>query len=175
LRPFRAVPKRFRELALWRRENPGTPLAKSQGVDKLTIRAFMSPSPHTIGVDQPLRVALEIMSAHRIRHLPVLANGQLVGILSSRDLEVACAMADVDPSKVTVEEVMTPDPFTIEAESSLEWIAMEMAEHRYGSTVVLEDHKVIGMFTTVDALRALQDALGRSRRRRKHTPLPRRA
>jgi acetoin utilization protein AcuB len=144
-------------------------------MDKLTIRAFMSPAPHTIGVDQPLRVAAEVMAAHGIRHLPVLAEGQLVGILSKRDLDVACLLPGVDPDRVTVEEAMTPDPFSITAESSLEWIVMEMSQHKYGATVVVDGKKVVGVFTTVDALRALQDLLGRSRRRRKPAHLARRA
>jgi acetoin utilization protein AcuB len=139
----------------------------SEGMDKLTIRNFMTASPHTIGADQPLRVAAELMRAHRIRHLPVLSNGKLVGILSQRDLDLAMGLASVAPGKQPVEDAMTPDPFAISPESSLEWIVMEMAEHKYGSTVVVENGKVVGVFTTVDALRALQTLLGRSRRRRR--------
>jgi acetoin utilization protein AcuB len=167
--------KDLREIARKAGAGAGTPLAIGRGVDKLTIRAFMTASPHTIGIDQPLRVALELMNAHRIRHLPVLQDGELVGLLSKRDLEVALALPGVDAARVAVEEAMTPDPFAISPDTSLEWIAMEMAEHKYGSTVVVDGKKVVGVFTTVDALRALQEALGRSRRRRKHTPLPRRA
>ncbi|HZS42142.1 MAG TPA: CBS domain-containing protein [Polyangia bacterium] len=63
---------------------------------------------------------------------------------------------------------MTPDPFTITPDSSLEWVALEMAEHKFGSVVVVEHNEVVGVLTTVDALRALQDLLGRSRRRRRH-------
>jgi acetoin utilization protein AcuB len=133
-------------------------------MDKLTIRNFMTISPHTIGVDQPLRVAAELMRAHRIRHLPVLSDGKLVGILSQRDLDLALGMTGV-AGKLPVEDAMTPDPFAISPESSLEWIVMEMAEHKYGCTVVIENGKVVGVFTTVDALRALQTLLGRSRRR----------
>jgi acetoin utilization protein AcuB len=175
LRPTAHAGEDLRETGGKPATGAGTPLAIGRGVDKLTIRAFMTPSPHTIGADQPLRVALEVMNAHRIRHLPVLRDGDLVGLLSKRDLEVALALPGVDPATVEVEEAMIPDPFAISPDSSLEWIAMEMAEHKYGSTVVVDGKKVVGVFTTVDALRALQEALGRSRRRRKHTPVPRRA
>lgn len=135
-------------------------------MSKLTVRGYMTRSPRTIGADQSLRAASEVMRAHGIRHLPVLAQGRLVGVLSQRDLDVVSAMKGVDPAVVTVEEAMTPEPFAISPESSLEWVALEMAQHKYGSTVVMEGPKVVGVFTTVDALRALQDLLRRSRRRR---------
>src|SRR5689334_20256655 len=55
----------------------GTALAISPGMDKLTIRACMTHAPQTIGVDQTLTVASEMMHAHHIRHLPVLSEGTL--------------------------------------------------------------------------------------------------
>ena len=124
----------------------------------------MSPSPHTIGATQPLRVAREIMQAQKIRHLPVLADGILVGVLSQRDLDVALAMPGVEANKIPVEDVMTPEPFAISPESSLEWVVMEMARRRCGSVVVVDGRKVVGVFTTVDALHALEELLGRARR-----------
>src|SRR4051812_27537333 len=103
---------------------------------KPTIRAYMSPVPHTIGADQPLSTAAQIMRAKKIRHLPVLADGELVGLLSERDLAVA-------PPDAVVEEAMAPNVFTLSPDTSLEWVAMEMAQHKYGSTVVVEGKKVI--------------------------------
>jgi acetoin utilization protein AcuB len=134
-------------------------------MDKLTLRACMTPSPHTIGADQPLRVAVEVMRAHRIRHLPVLSDGKLVGLLSQRDLDVALAFPG-DSQSLKIEDVMAPDPLRLSPDSSLEWVVMEMAEHKFGSIVVVERNKVVGVFTTVDALRALQQLLRERRRRR---------
>lgn len=145
---------------------------------KLTIRAFMTPAPHTIGVDQSLATAREVMRARRIRHLPVLDGGALVGILSERDVALVGGIEGVDAAQVTVGEAMTPDPHTISPESSLEWVAAEMAQAKFGSVIVVERGHVVGIFTTVDALRALGDLLGRARRRRRNgkaTPLRKRA
>jgi acetoin utilization protein AcuB len=144
-------------------------------MDKLTIRACMTRAPHTIGADQPLTVASALMRAHRIRHLPVLSEGRLVGLLSERDIALVQSMPGVKPGRVIVEEAMSQDPYTISPDSSLEWVVMQMAEHKYGSTVVVEDNRVVGVFTTVDALRTLQSLLGRARRRRKPTRTTRKA
>jgi acetoin utilization protein AcuB len=134
-------------------------------MEKPTIGSYMIADPVTIGADQPLARAHEIMRARRVRHLPVLSQGRLVGIVSDRDLRLVENLKDVDPTVVTVEEAMTPDPFTIGPDSSLEWVAMEMAQHKYGSTLVVDRGRVVGVFTTVDALRALQGLLADSRRR----------
>jgi acetoin utilization protein AcuB len=144
-------------------------------MDKLTVRGFMTPSPHTIGVDQTLTVAHEIMRQHKIRHLPVLRAGKLVGMVTQRDLQLIETLPGVNPSEVQVEDAMTEEPYAISPNTSLEWIAMEMAEHKYGSTVVVDRGQVVGVFTTVDALRALQYLLGRSRRRRRPAKLERSA
>jgi acetoin utilization protein AcuB len=130
----------------------------------ITVRGYMTAAPHTIGVDQSLAAASQMMSEHRIRHLPVLAAGQLVGLVSQRDLRLIESLRDVDPAEVTVEEAMTPDPFAITPDTELEGVVKEMAQHKYGSAIVVERGEVVGLFTTVDALRALQDLLHRAHR-----------
>ena len=125
-----------------------------------SVADYMTRSPHSIGLDQPLSQAHKLMREHHIRHLPVLSGGRLVGILSDRDLAFVEALRDVDPSRVTVEDAMTAMPYSITQSTPLAKVAREMAEHRYGSAVIMEESHVIGVFTTTDALRALADALG---------------
>jgi CBS domain-containing protein len=136
-------------------------------MNKLTVRAFMTASPHTVGVDQPLAVARDLMRRFRIRHLPVLRAGELVGLLSERDLGLVELMPGVDTAVVTVEEAMAGAPYTIDAGSSLEWLATDMCQRRADAAVVTDGGHVVGVFTTVDALRALEELLGRARRRRR--------
>jgi acetoin utilization protein AcuB len=137
-------------------------------MDKLTVRAFMTPAPHTVGADQSLAVAREIMRTFKIRHLPVLRAGELVGIVSERDLSMVELMPGVHPTLLAVEEAMSPTPYCIAPDCSLEWVATEMSERRIDAAVVMVHDRVAGVFTTVDALRALQQLLGRARRRRRH-------
>ena len=143
------------------------PIGRVTAVDKLTVRKYMTPAPHTIGHDQPLVVAHRLMRQHGIRHLPVLEEGRLVGIVTERDLQLIETLRDVDPAEVLVEEAMTADPYAISPNTSLEWVVAEMAQHKYGSVVVLDHTRVVGVFTTVDALRALEGLLSRARRRRR--------
>jgi acetoin utilization protein AcuB len=139
-------------------------------MNQLTVRSYMTPHPRTIGRDQPLSVAHRMMRENHIRHLPVLSQSRLVGIVTDRDLRLIETLADVDPEEVKVEEAMADEPFTIRSDAPLEEVALEMARHKYGSAVVVDDGEVVGVFTTIDALRALQDLLARVRRRRPARP-----
>ena len=127
---------------------------------KPTIRKFMTADPYTIGQEQTLAVAHKVMREHRVRHLPVLEGGKLVGVLSQRDLHLIETLRDVDPATTTVEEAMTMDVYVTSPSTPLEEVARTMAEHKYGSAVVVDRGKIAGVFTTVDALSALAHVLG---------------
>lgn len=126
----------------------------------LTIRDYMTESPHTIGSEQTLAMAHALMREHSIRHLPVLHGGQLAGMVTVRDLHLVETLKDVEPDAVRVEEAMTPDPYVVAPSALLRDVAGEMAERKLGSAIVVEGKKVVGVFTTVDALRALVEAIG---------------
>lgn len=123
------------------------------------MRDVMTESPHTIGKDQTLETASQMMRDKSIRHLPVLDGGQLLGILSNRDIYLIETLQDVDATRVTVEEAMSTDPYAVPPNAELKEVAREMAEKKYGAAVVMEGRKVIGIFTTVDALDALAKRL----------------
>lgn len=124
-----------------------------------SIRAHMTPTPHTIGRDQTLAFAHALMRTHQIRHLPVLTGGKLVGIVSDRDLRFIESLKDVDPQRVLVEEAMTQEPYTVASTAPLGEVVRTMAENRYGAALVVDEGHVIGIFTAVDALRVLADVL----------------
>ncbi len=121
------------------------------------VTAYMSRNPHSIGRQQTMASAHAIMKEHGIRHLPVLEAGRVVGLVSDRDLNLIEALKDVDPTKVSVEEAMTQDPYVVSSTEPLGDIVREMATHKYGSAIVVDGSKLVGMFTTVDALRAFAD------------------
>lgn len=129
---------------------------------RAAIREFMTPLPHTIGRDQPLSAAHRLMNEHHIRHLPVLSAGQLVGIVSDRDLKFVEALKDVDPERVTIEEAMSQAPYTVAPSAPLGEVVAQMASERYGAALVLEHGHVVGIFTAIDALRTLADLLGKT-------------
>jgi acetoin utilization protein AcuB len=122
---------------------------------QFAIKRWMTPTPHSIGKEQSLSVAHQVMKRHALRHLPVLERGKLVGMLSERDLLFLETITDVDPEKETVEQGMTQDVYCVSPEAQVEVVAREMVTHRYGCAVVVEDSKIVGIFTTIDALSLL--------------------
>jgi acetoin utilization protein AcuB len=65
----------------------------------------------------------------------------------------------VDPETVTVEDAMTPAPYTVSPQAPLDVVAEEMAEHKYGCAVVMDNGHVVGVLTTVDLARVLAQVL----------------
>ncbi len=124
-----------------------------------TIQKYMSTSPHSVGPAQSLQTASAMMHEHQIRHLPVLSGGQLVGILSERDVALITSMKGVDATTTTVEDAMTSSVYSVSPDAPLDEVAAEMAERKFGSVVVLSNQKVVGVFTTVDVCGALADLL----------------
>lgn len=119
------------------------------------IENYMSSVLVVIGPQDTLAEAARRMRLHEIRHLPVVDGKHVIGVLSQRDVYLVETFKGVDPSRVLVEEVMRKDPYVVEAEDSLTKVASTMAERKIGSAIVAHDGKLLGLFTTTDALRAL--------------------
>mgnify|MGYP002619699062 CR=1 FL=1 len=117
-----------------------------------TIRDEMTPLTHSIGDEQPMAEASRRMRAQRIRHLPVLRGGRLLGILSARDLALVESLPGVDPETVAVSQAMTEEPYAVSPDTSLLEVLEQMASHKYGAALVVEGDKPVGIFTTVDAI-----------------------
>jgi acetoin utilization protein AcuB len=126
--------------------------------DSRTVAAWMTAQLHTIGDDQTLAEARERMQHHDVRHLPVLHGGHLVGVVSTRDIALVEALPGVDITRVTVDEAMAEEPWTVTPDTTLAQVASVMAARKLGTAIVVDRHdadRVIGVFTTTDALRAL--------------------
>ena len=123
-----------------------------------SVRNAMTASPHTLVKDASAKLAMSMMQNYRIRHIPVLEGGKLVGVVSDRDLKLALSL--VSESGITVENLMTPDPYVVGPEAPLDDVIAEMELKKYGCAVVQDsDGKVIGIFTVIDALRVLREKL----------------
>lgn len=119
---------------------------------RTSIGEVMTSSPHTIGCEQPLARAFDMMREFKLRHLPVVADGKLVGVLSQRDLYVVEAVAGANHRVCSVAEAMAKGTYTVAPSEPVASVARVMAEQRYGSAVVVDDGKVVGIFTGTDAL-----------------------
>ena len=123
------------------------------------IEKFMTTVPHTIGSDTSLAKAEKMMAEYRVRHLPVLDGGRLVGILSDRDIKMVMGFKDVNPDEVSVSEACSEEPFKVSPKAPLTEVCNEMAAHKYGSVLVVDNNKLVGIFTWVDALNAFAELM----------------
>jgi acetoin utilization protein AcuB len=124
------------------------------------ISRYMSAPPITIERRATLARAHTVMREHAIRHLPVVDRGELCGILSDRDLHFFQKAAGLSP-KTPVEEIMTEHPFVVTSDTPLDEVAAVMGERKIGSVVVAGKRGIEGVFTAVDACRALAEILRR--------------
>lgn len=123
------------------------------------IRKYMTTDIQTIGDEQTMSVAHRMMRELHIRHLPVLHQGKIVGVVTDRDLHLVETFQDVDPSKISVSEAMTQDPYVVGPDAPLDEVVATMAAKKYGSAIVTDHGHVVGIFTTVDACTAFADLL----------------
>jgi acetoin utilization protein AcuB len=124
-----------------------------------SVADYMTPGPYFVGPFEPLPKAHQIMREHGIRHLPVVADGTLVGILSDRDINLVQTLAHARPEEITVEDAMTSDPYVVSPDAPLNHVARVMQQRRIGSAIVVDHGGVAGVFTLTDALQALVEAL----------------
>jgi acetoin utilization protein AcuB len=128
-----------------------------------SVSKYMSTQPWTIECDASIHEASELMRKHQIRHLPVLEDGRLVGVVSERDLQLLDAADGPRARTVHVNEAMTERPCIVTGDTSLDEVATIMSEHKYGSVIVVGRNGVEGIFTSVDACRVLADVLQQHR------------
>ena len=123
----------------------------------MKIRDIMRPEPFTIGDTDTLGSAQHAMRRSNIRHLPVLASGKLVGMLSERDVLAARARAGDDEDNwwaITVHDAMHAPAQTAAPDDSLTEVAGRMAAAKIGAMPVVERGKILGLCTVSDVLEA---------------------
>ena len=112
------------------------------------IRQWMTSAPFTARPDLPVEVARRFMAERRIRHLPVVQDRLVLGIISDQDVE----RAPKTDKLLAVSAVMRP-PETVDASTPVSEVAREMARRKTeNAVIVVERGRVVGIFTTVDAL-----------------------
>ncbi len=134
----------------------------------MTARDVMTENPVTVSAEATVAEAAEILRDLEIRHLPVVQNGVLVGILSDRDLRDLDArlLLDVeDPEaararfSVPVVRVMSADVIAVDPETELCELIGIMIETKVGAIPIIDTatRELLGIVSYIDVLRAVQD------------------
>ena len=88
------------------------------------------------GPDQTVLDVARLMVDHNIGAVPVLSQGQLVGIFSERDLMNRVVVPGKDPARTLVREVMTEDPLTVTPNDEVETCMTLMRRHSFRHLLV---------------------------------------
>ena len=125
------------------------------------VRDRMSTSPFTIGPEDSLQTAIDLLYKHNVRELPVVEHGKLIGIVTDRDLR------EISPSypvfrdrqemryhlqSLKVVAAMTVDPLVVSPETPLVEAAKLLHTYRIGSLPVVEDERLVGLISVTDVL-----------------------
>ncbi len=103
----------------------------------------------TIDGDETLEKAARLMLEHGVRHLPVVDEGRLVGVLSERDL---LSFRGYGGLQAPVSTAMTKEPVTATPEESIAEVAKRMAARKLGCLPIVENERILGIITTTDLL-----------------------
>ncbi len=114
------------------------------------VAAVMTPFPHSIDIDAPVERAQEMMRRHRFHHLPVMEEGQVVGLVSEYRLRRALASGR---TLAGVRDICTLDPWVVPTAAPLDAVLARMARDQIQTVLVVKEGKLAGIFTLTDACR----------------------
>lgn len=115
----------------------------------------------------PVLEARALMQQERIRHLLIVDDGRLSGIVTDRDIRLNMASPATSLSvwelnhllaRLTVDQVMTRTVIAIDPERDAREAARIMIDHKIGALPVLDGERLLGILTETDLLRAFVDA-----------------
>jgi acetoin utilization protein AcuB len=128
----------------------------------MLVRKRMSSPVITVAPDLPIMQALDLMKKNRIRRLPVVKKGKMVGIVSEGDLLNASPSDATSLSvwelnyllgKITVDEIMTKNVITVAEDTPIEEAAFLMDENKIGGLPVIANGELVGLITETDLFR----------------------
>jgi CBS domain-containing protein len=123
---------------------------------QLRVSSLMTRDPVSVHKEQSLAVAGAMMAARGVRHLPVVHDGWVEGVLSHRDLHAAEASALEPGLDAPVGHVMARPAVTVTADQSALTAARLLRQHRIGCLPVVDDYGwLVGIVTTADLVRLL--------------------
>lgn len=133
---------------------------------KGVVREIMMGSPVTLKPDETLDLANDVISLGRIRHIPIVEDGRLVGVLSERDMLGAAAttifgLKHKSKSALLktflIKDVMKKKVVTVTPDTPIKDAAHLMKEKKIGCVPVVNEGSLVGLLTTTDILRYVEN------------------
>jgi CBS domain-containing protein len=130
------------------------------------VKEIMMGSPVTLGPEDTLDLANDVISLGRIRHIPVVEDGRVVGLLSQRDLIGAAAnqifglrqrSTSALLKTILIKDVMKKRVITVEPHTKIKAVAQLMADKKIGCVPVVSEGALVGLVTTTDILRYVEE------------------
>ncbi|MCC6848719.1 MAG: CBS domain-containing protein [Deltaproteobacteria bacterium] len=129
----------------------------------MNVEKWMKTHPHTIKPLDTIEHARQIMQEHRINQLPVVRDGEVVGIITDRDIRDAYPSVFADPTRkttpnphdVTVASVMTTNVITMSPDDGIVAAASLMRRERVGAIPIVKGKQLVGILARSDLLEAL--------------------
>ena len=125
----------------------------------MKVEEWMVKNPIVVTLDQKVQDCVDLMREHSIRHLPVVENHRLIGLVTESDLrEVFLASLIED---LTIEGVMITEPLTVTPETEIEDAAKLIYYHKIGGLPVVDVYgQVVGIITVADLVEAFIELMG---------------
>jgi acetoin utilization protein AcuB len=132
------------------------------------VRQYMTAQVITLSPDSTMEEAVLLEVKRRIRHIPIVDKGQLVGIVTDRDIKRAMPslltgtdrdMHERVTKNTRIAQIMTRSPLTIAPDLPLRQAVTLLQERRIGALPVVEKNRLVGILTESDCLRALAEML----------------
>jgi len=126
------------------------------------VRDIMETKLVTISASERLSMVEDIMRLGRVRHMPVVQGGKLVGVVSERDLlraslSVLSEHRDAERRMflhvVEISRVMSSPPIVVAPDATIREAALLMADRKIGCLPVVAGDELLGMITETDVLR----------------------
>jgi len=139
----------------------------------MLVRYWMSREVVTIDAEDSMQHATGLMREHKIRLLPVVSKGRLVGIISDGDLKRASASdattLDIHEllylvSRIKVKDIMTTDPVVVPSDFTVEETAEILMGRRISGAPVVDNQQIVGIITRDDLFRVLISLSGLGKR-----------
>lgn len=120
----------------------------------LTVRDVMSRRVHTVRDDDDVQLAAQLMLWNGIRHVPVLRDGEVVGVVSDHDVALRSTLAPGSKSSrpLSARQVMHVPAETVAPGELFEHAAARMMEKKIGCLPVVENGELVGILTITDLL-----------------------